>query len=111
MSFTAVAQVNDILKGSMKVYSAGNKQILVSNVDGKCYAIDNTCTHMGGDLSKGKLEGKIITCPRHGAKFDVTSGECISGPKLGILKPKGKNTIAYQVKIEGSSIKIDIQMH
>jgi 3-phenylpropionate/trans-cinnamate dioxygenase ferredoxin subunit len=108
MSFTKVAQTNDIPKGSMKVYSAGHKQILVSNVDGNYYAIDNTCTHMGGDLSKGKLDGKIITCPRHGSKFDVTSGDCISGPKLGIFKPKGKNTTAYQVKIEGNSIKIDI---
>ena len=58
MRFTEVAQVNDVPKGSMKVYSAGNKQILVSNVDGKCYAIDNTCTHMGGDLSKRKIRGQ-----------------------------------------------------
>ena len=64
MSFIEVAQVNDVPKGSMEVYSVSIKQILVSNIDGKCYAIDNSCTHMGGDLSKGKLEGNIITCPR-----------------------------------------------
>ena len=108
MSFIEVTQVNNIPSGSMKVCSAGNKQLLVSNVDGKFYAIDNTCTHMGGDLSRGKLEVKAVTCPRHGAKFDVTSGECLSGPKLGIFKPKGKNTTSYQVKVEGNSIKVDI---
>ncbi len=108
MSFVEVAKVGDILKGSNGVYSVGNKKILVSNIDGKFYAIDNTCTHMGGDLSNGKLEGKTVTCPRHGARFDVTSGECISGPKLGIFKPRGKNTAAYHVIVEGNSIKIDI---
>src|SRR3974390_283631 len=108
MSFAEVAQVNDLPAGSMKPYSVGGKQILVCNIDGKFYAIDNTCTHAGGDLSKGKLEGKTITCPRHGAKFDVTSGECVSGPKLGLFKPKGKNSTGYEVKIEGNSIKVNV---
>jgi 3-phenylpropionate/trans-cinnamate dioxygenase ferredoxin component len=108
MNFIEVARVDNIPAGSMLVCSAGDKKILVSNIDGKFYAIDNTCTHMGGDLSKGKLEGKTITCPRHRAQFDVTSGECISGPKLGIFKPKGKNTRSYEIKIEGNNINLNI---
>ncbi len=108
MSSMEVAKVNDLPAGSMKAYTIGGKQILVCNIEGKLYAIDNTCTHMGGNLSEGKLEGKTVTCPRHGAQFDITSGECISGPKLGIFKPKGKNTNAYKVNVEGNSIKIDV---
>jgi len=108
MSFVEVAQVNDLPNMTMKSYSAGGKQLLISNLDGIFCAIDNTCTHAGGDLSKGKLDGKIVTCPRHGAKFEITSGECISGPKIGIFKLKIKNVNTYEVKIEGTSIKVNI---
>jgi nitrite reductase/ring-hydroxylating ferredoxin subunit len=108
MSFTDVAQVNEIPTGTMKSYSAGGKQILVANIDGKLYAIDNVCTHAGGELSKGKLEGKVVTCPRHGSKFDVTTGKCIAGPKVGFLRLKTKDETAYEVEVEENKIKISV---
>ena len=86
MSFIEIAQVSDVPAGSMKVVSAGDKKILIANVDGQFYAINNRCIHMGGDLSKGKLTGKVVTCPRHKAEYDVTSGEVISKPgRKGVL--------------------------
>ncbi len=108
MSFIEVVQVNEVPTGTMKSYSAGGKQILIANIDGKLYAIGNVCTHAGGDLSKGKLEGKIVTCPRHGSKFDVTTGKCISGPKIGFLRLKTKDETAYEVKVEENRIKINV---
>jgi nitrite reductase/ring-hydroxylating ferredoxin subunit len=108
MSFIEVAQVNEVPTGTMKSYSAGGKQILIADIDGKLYAIDDVCTHAGGDLSKGKLEGKIVTCPRHGSKFDVTTGKCISGPKIAFLRLKTKDETAYEVKVEESKIKINV---
>jgi 3-phenylpropionate/trans-cinnamate dioxygenase ferredoxin subunit len=78
-NFVEVAQVDEIPAGAMKSFVVEGKQILVINYDGNYYAIGGKCTHMGGDLSKGKLEGKTVTCPKHGAKFDVTTGECVSG--------------------------------
>lgn len=108
MSFTDVAQANEIPTGTMKSYSVGGKQILVANIDGKLYAINNVCTHAGGDLSKGKLEGRIVTCPRHGSKFDVTTGKSISGPKIGFLRLKTKDETAYEVKVEENRIKINV---
>jgi len=108
MSFTDVAQANEIPTGRMKSYSVGGKQILVANIDGKLYAINNVCTHAGGDLSKGKLEGRIVTCPRHGSKFDVTTGKSISGPKIGFLRLKTKDETAYEVKVEENRIKINV---
>jgi nitrite reductase/ring-hydroxylating ferredoxin subunit len=108
MSFVEVGQVNEVPMGVMKSYSAGGKQILISNIDGKFYAMNNTCTHAGGDLSKGKLEGKIVTCPNHGAKFDITTGKCISGPKIGFLKLKAKDETVFEVKVEENKIKIAI---
>lgn len=106
MSIVEVAQVDEVPSGAMKSYLAGGKKVLISNIGGKFYAIDNTCTHAGGDLSKGKLEGKVVTCPKHGAKFDVTTGKCISGPKVGFLKLNAKDTTVFEVKVEENKIKI-----
>jgi 3-phenylpropionate/trans-cinnamate dioxygenase ferredoxin component len=108
MSFIEVAQVNEVPTGTMKSYSAGGKQILIANIDGKLHAIDNVCTHSGGELSKGKLEGKIVTCPKHSSKFDVTTGKCVSGPKIGFLRLKTKDETVYEVKVEENRIKINV---
>ena len=99
-----IAKVEEIPAGQMKGFSAGGKDILIVNYQGKFYAIGKICTHAGGDLSKGKLEGDVVTCPRHGSKFDVTTGECISGPKIGFLKLKAKNEPVFEVKIDGNTV-------
>jgi len=108
MSFFEVAKTNEIPEGTMKPIIAQGKEILVVNYNGNYYAINRKCTHMGGDLSKGKLDGKIVTCPRHGSRFDVTTGKSISGPKIGFLKLKTKDESIYEVKVEGNSIKVNI---
>jgi 3-phenylpropionate/trans-cinnamate dioxygenase ferredoxin component len=108
MSLLEIVKVDQLPPGTMRSFPIEGKSILIANIDGNYYAIDNACTHMKGDLSKGKLEGKIVTCPKHGSKFDVTTGECISGPKIAFLKFKTKNEPAYEVKIEGDSVKINM---
>ncbi len=108
MTFMKATESNQVPPGTMKSFSVGSKQILIANVGGTFYAIDNKCTHMGGDLSKGVLEGNTVTCPKHHAKFDVTTGKCIAGPKIPLIKPKGKDTISYKVKLEGQSVQVDI---
>jgi 3-phenylpropionate/trans-cinnamate dioxygenase ferredoxin subunit len=108
MSLTEVAKISQVPAGTMKLFQVDDKKILLVNYEGKIYAINGICTHMGGDLSKGKLEGKIITCPRHGSRFDVTTGESISGPKIAFLKFTTKNEPVYEVKVEGESIKISL---
>jgi 3-phenylpropionate/trans-cinnamate dioxygenase ferredoxin subunit len=108
MSFFEVAKTSDIPEGTMKAVSIQDKEIVIVNYDRNYYAINRICTHMGGDLSKGKLEGKIVTCPRHGSRFDVTTGKSISGPKIGFFKLKTKDEPGYQVKVDNDIIKIDI---
>ncbi|MCJ7791533.1 MAG: Rieske 2Fe-2S domain-containing protein [Dehalococcoidia bacterium] len=108
MSYIEVGLVSQVTPGAMKSFSVSGKQACVANIDGKFYAIDNTCTHAGGDLSKGRLEGKIVTCPRHGSKFDVTTGKCIAGPKIGFFRGKAKDETAFEVKVEDSKIKINV---
>lgn len=91
----------------MKAVKLGEKEVLIANVNGAYYAIGNVCTHAGGDLSKGTLEGNTVTCPRHKSKFDVTNGKVISGPKIPLIHPKIKDETAYSVKVQGNDILID----
>ena len=107
MSFIEIAKVEEIPEGQMKLFTIGDKNILIVNFEGIYYAINGRCTHMGGDLSKGKLEGKVVTCPRHGSQFDVTTGTCIGGPKIGFIKLKAKDEAFYEVKVEDKSIKFN----
>lgn len=108
MEYLEVGEKGEIAEGTMKAYIVQGNNILIVNYNGSYYAIGEKCTHMGGDLSKGKLDGKIVTCPRHGSKFDITTGESISGPKIGFLKLKTGNEPSYEVKIEGDIIKVNI---
>ena len=63
----------------MKRVTAFNEHILLSNVGGKIYATQNDCGHQRASLARGTLEGNIVTCPLHGAKFDVTTGVNVAG--------------------------------
>ena len=108
MGFVEITKTTDITNGQMKAVNIEGKEILVINYDGKYFAINGRCTHMGGELVKGRLEGKIVTCPRHGAQFDVTTGSCISGPKIGLFKIKSKDIVTYEVESESESIKVKL---
>lgn len=101
MEYLEVAQLGQIPPGTMKAVSVKGKDLLISNIEGKYYAIGGKCTHMHGDLSRGTLAGKVVTCPRHGSQFDVTSGVRLAGPAKN-------NEPAYEIKIDGQSIKVGI---
>ena len=101
MSTIDVVESGQISPGTMKSFSINGKNILVANVAGQFYATSNKCTHAGGDLSHGKLEGTIITCPRHGSKFDVTNGKRIKGPA-------SKDIDVYKATVVGKMINIEI---
>jgi nitrite reductase/ring-hydroxylating ferredoxin subunit len=97
--FTRVADVSEIAKGSMKAVKLGENEVMIANVDGTFYALKNKCTHMGGPLARGKLEGFVVQCPWHGSKFDVRTGAVV-GPPASVAEA------TFQVKVEGSSILI-----
>jgi 3-phenylpropionate/trans-cinnamate dioxygenase ferredoxin subunit len=108
MAFVEVAEVSEIPAGTMKSYLVGIWQVLVANVDGKFYAMKNTCTHEEQSLSQGTLTGKIVTCPLHGAKFDVTTGKNVAGPKTGLFgRAKTGDEQVYEVKVDGGKILIN----
>jgi len=104
--FVRIAEKSEIPIGKMKKVQIDNRELLIVNVDGKYYVVSSKCTHMKGDLSMGSLDGKIVTCPKHGAKFNVTTGEVVEKPKIGIFRPKTANLVTYEVKIEKENILV-----
>ena len=107
MVFEKVAQTQEIPAGQMKAVKLANKDVLIANVNGQYYAIGNICTHQGGNLFKGTLQGNIVTCPRHKAQFDVTNGKVVSHPKMPLKHPKIVDQAIYKVKVEGSDILVE----
>ena len=69
-----MARLNDVPPGSVMAVQAGERWYALANVDGTLHALDNNCPHNGGPLARGVLDGKALTCPWHGWRWDVTSG-------------------------------------
>jgi 3-phenylpropionate/trans-cinnamate dioxygenase ferredoxin subunit len=76
-------------------------EVLLCNVGGEIYAVEDICTHDGGALDQGELEGARIVCPRHGATFDVRTGEALTLPAVMPL-PK------YDVRIDGEDVYVTV---
>ncbi len=96
-----VAADGEIGLGEAKLVEADGKEIALFNCDGEYYAIDNDCTHIGGPLCEGEINGETVTCPWHGAEFNIRTGEVL-GP------PADENVNSYRVHVEGGRILIEI---
>ena len=94
-----VAKVSEIPAGTTKVVTVGGMPVMLCNVDGEIYAIEDGCTHDGGELDQGVLDGACIECPRHGARFDVRTGAVLALPAV-IPVP------TYAVRVEGDDIYV-----
>jgi len=95
-----VAEKKDLPVGSAKAVEVNGKQVALFNVDDQYYAIDDTCTHAGGSLSEGDVAGTTVTCPLHGAEFNITNGEVLGEPAEEGVK-------SYKVQLDGEEIKIE----
>lgn len=91
--------VEEIPPGSHKVIDVDDVMVAVFNVEGKFYAIEDVCTHDGGILTGGPIAGCIITCPRHGATFDVRTGEALTAPAY-------EPTAKFPVRIENGMVQV-----
>ena len=97
--FEKVAETGELSPGQMKSVQLGQAEVLLANVDGNFYAISDTCTHMGGTLSDGDLDGEQVQCPLHGAIFNVVTGE-VHNP------PARESVQAHEVRISGNDILV-----
>lgn len=78
--FTEAAREQDLEEGRPHCIEVGSKQLLLVKVRGTYYALDNLCSHAGGSLCEGSLDGEVIECPLHGSRFDVKNGNVVQGP-------------------------------
>jgi len=99
-NWVTVAAANAVGPGERIVVEVEGEYIAVFNVDGRYYAIGDMCTHDGGPLADGDLYGHEIECPRHGARFDIRTGQAL-------LPPAVAPTPRYDVRLEGNDIQID----
>ena len=96
-----VGKTSDIPSGKMTMVSTDGKDILVTNVDGNYYAMDDTCTHAGASLSEGSLDGSTVTCPWHGSTWDCKTGKMIAfGVQL-------KDLSSYKVMVESDNVFVE----
>jgi 3-phenylpropionate/trans-cinnamate dioxygenase ferredoxin component len=94
-----IGSSKDVVPGQMRVFDLAGTKVNVASVGGNLYAFDDTCTHTGCSLGRGKLEGTTVTCGCHGSQFDVTSGAVLRGParrpvRSRLVKVEGENLLA-----------------
>ncbi len=97
-----VAQIGEVVPGKTKIVQAGKKEVVLCNVEGVYYCVDNLCTHDEGPLGEGELMGDIIECPRHGAQFNVKTGEVAAMPAVVPIS-------TYPVKVEGDQVVVTLE--
>ena len=98
-AFIRVARLQDIPPGELLRVEVGGKLVCLANVAGRIFAVDDDCPHIGGALSDGELEGCVLTCPVHMARFDVRDGKVLRGPAR-------EDVPTYAVRVEGDDILV-----
>ena len=112
--FIEVAKIEELKSGTMKTVIAGGREILLARVGDNYYATDNRCPHMKGNLSQGKLEGTVVTCPLHGSQFDISNGQVVRWLKGGLISKVGKaikpskDLTVYNVKVEDGRVLVEV---
>ncbi|HLW48545.1 MAG TPA: non-heme iron oxygenase ferredoxin subunit [bacterium] len=101
MPMKKVARVEDVPSGAGKLVRTDNQVLALFNLDGTFYALDNRCTHMGGPLGEGAVDGTHVTCPWHGSVFDVTTGKVIKAPAR-------RPVATFRVQIEKGEVLVDL---
>jgi len=99
--FTKVASTADLAPGEAKCVEVAGKKIALFNLEGSFYAIDDTCTHRGGPLSEGEVSGEEVTCPWHGAIYNIKTG-AVLGP------PAPRGVARYAVRVQGSDVEVEV---
>jgi len=108
MEYVKVSSTAELPINKMITVVVGDKKVLLANIDGSYYAIANQCTHAGGSLVNGVLEGSVVKCPKHGAQFDVKTGKAVGEAKIAFMKMKVKDEESFEVKVEGTDILVGI---
>lgn len=113
--FIKAGDVSELSGAGKKKINIEGKEIMLAQAGDAYYAVDNRCPHMGGDLSSGKLDDTIITCPRHASQFDISTGQVVRwtnwpGPlrTLSEVVKSPRPIKTYKVKVENGGIYIEV---
>lgn len=99
--FVKVATTADLPPGTSLCVTVDGHKIALFNLDGEYFAIDDTCSHADASLSEGEIEGNCVICPRHGARFDIRTGQALSLPAWAPVD-------TYEVRVEGEEILVSV---
>lgn len=99
--FMRAASTSEIAPGQARLFTVKGKKIVLFNVEGTFFALDNACTHEEGPLAEGEVLGHEVTCPWHGAMFDIRTGEVL-GP------PAYEDVARYNVRVTGTDIEVEV---
>ena len=101
-TFIPLAKTTDIPLGQVRVFEHQDLEIAVCNVEGRFYAVENLCSHDDGPLEDGMLEGCSIECPRHGARFDVRTGEVLQMPAAYPIR-------TFETKVDSETVFVKVE--
>jgi 3-phenylpropionate/trans-cinnamate dioxygenase ferredoxin subunit len=99
--FVKAARTNEVAPGQARFVNIKGKGIALFNVEGTFFALENACTHEEGPLAEGEIEGHEVTCPWHGAKFDVRTGEALCPPAYEDVR-------RYNIRVVGNDIEVEV---
>ena len=100
MAFVRTVKLAELPPGTVRELQVEGKAIAMANIEGRVYAIDNTCLHRGGPLGQGLLAGKVLTCPWHGWQFDATNGRALQNPAAAVD--------CYPTEVRGEDVFVDL---
>lgn len=99
--FIKVAQLDELDEGTLLAIEVEGEPVCLAKVEGTVCAFTDNCTHISGPLSDGELEGEVLTCPWHGARFNVRTGQVLRGPAR-------QDILTYPVQLDGNAILIQL---
>ncbi|MCH2131857.1 MAG: non-heme iron oxygenase ferredoxin subunit [Pirellulaceae bacterium] len=97
--FTKIATNSEIPEGGKLYVELDERLVVIFRAGGDLYCLDDVCTHDGGPLGEGQLSGYEIACPRHGAKFDMRTGQALTMPAT-------EATAVHEIKAEGDDVLV-----
>jgi 3-phenylpropionate/trans-cinnamate dioxygenase ferredoxin component len=101
MAFKKIAKVHEIQDGKIYSFSWKHLDIAIVKTNGEYYAFEDVCSHDGGSISEGVLDGDKVICPRHFAEFSMKSGEALSMPAT-------ENISVFPVRVQGEDLEVDV---
>jgi 3-phenylpropionate/trans-cinnamate dioxygenase ferredoxin subunit len=99
--YVRVGKASDIPAGRAEVFDVEDRKIAVFRLEDGFYAIEDICTHDGGPLAEGEIEEDQVICPRHGARFNIKTGDALTLPAVTPVE-------SYPVRVEGNELFIGL---